>query len=399
MSKILNRNDYEKLHSLTVKIPELCQTGFFMTPNIIVTCFHGNKNVKKQIGDKITCMCGYDYIDATIDYLNENDDIIFVKLSRLYEIDIIELSSDILPFDSFYSFGFTEQYPEGDSCTLEAEGWSRNPHLIKLKAGAVVPGMSGAPLLSKRNNCIVGMMKSSRTFNNRANPTGGRAVPYLTIEDNYNNRYNNLPVDPSCVLKNDLEIVYSICEAAYASTTNLKMDSDLIKYLKTEGKFIELINRNDIARRKAISLWHTINKYCLRFIVTEDDNGKHRKGVTCVLPLTKAGYESYKNGEIDEFCLGESHIMSALETDKEECTHFCIQSFAFSGRCPKKVKVLLKESFETQILQMSKKNSDLHIIAEVGTEAGRKMADFFGMTMLTTLSFDKRPLYELNLKI
>ena len=86
--------------------------------------------------------------------------------------------------------------------------------------------------------------------------------------------------------------------------------------------------------------------------------------------------------------------MGINDTNKGLGTHLCIQSFAFCIRSPKKIKQILKESFIIQISKLANMQSDLYIIAEIGTEAGRKMAEYFDMTMLTTLSYDKRPLYE-----
>ena len=214
---------------------------------------------------------------------------------------------------------------------------SRDPLLLKLKGGAVVPGMSGAPLLNARNDCIVGMIKSSRTIQNNSTPTGGRAILISTIKEVYDNCYGTMSSNPANVSIEDLETIFCICEAAYATTNPLAMSSELIAYLKKEKRFSALINRQDMARRNAIKTWFSINPFCLRFIVAQDEKGKHRLGITCVLPLTTNGYESYRNGEIGEFELNEDYLMDRDETDKGMCNCLCIQSFAFSSKFQRNV--------------------------------------------------------------
>lgn len=78
-----------------------------------------------------------------------------------------------------YSFGYTDDYPNGDSSTFEHEGFTGdNPPLIKFKAGQVRPGLSGSPLLNQRTGKICGIVKRSR---DRSTDLGGRAVSTKVI--------------------------------------------------------------------------------------------------------------------------------------------------------------------------------------------------------------------------
>lgn len=389
--------NYNKFHNSIINIPSLGQTGFFLTNSVIVTCAHGAEGSDLEIGSTLEIISFCRIIYVTIDLMDFDIDVLLAHMSESINLKLCELSSNVHAFDKLYSFGYTKMCNGGEPCTVEVEGLSRSPFLLKLKGGAVIPGMSGSPLLNIKNGCIVGMIKSSRTIQNKSTPTGGRAIPISTIKEAYDNCYGTMSSDPTTVCVEDLETIYCICEAAYATASPLAMSSDLIAHLKENNRFSALINRQDIARRNAIKTWFSINPFCLRFIVAQDLEGKHRLGITCVLPLTTKGYESYRNGEIEEFKLNEDYLMGRNETDKGMCNHLCIQSFAFSSKYPRNGKRLLRESFATQILKLANSCSDIHIIAEIGTEQGRKMAEYFKMNMLNMLSFDKRPLYEMIL--
>jgi hypothetical protein len=80
------------------------------------------------------------------------------------------------PGDTFYTFGFTDQYPEGDSALFTFEGPSveRHERLYRLKSAQARPGLSGAPLLSRRTMQVVGVVSRTR---NRESDLGARAVP------------------------------------------------------------------------------------------------------------------------------------------------------------------------------------------------------------------------------
>jgi hypothetical protein len=81
--------------------------------------------------------------------------------------------------DHLYSYGYTDQYPDGDSATFTYEGpTDEQQTLLKLKAGQARPGLSGAPLLNLRTGGVCGIVKSTR---DRDSDLGGRAVPTSVI--------------------------------------------------------------------------------------------------------------------------------------------------------------------------------------------------------------------------
>lgn len=80
------------------------------------------------------------------------------------------------PGDEFFTFGFTDMYPQGDSALFVFEGPSveRDEQLYRLRSAQARPGLSGAPLLSRRTKRVVGVVSRSR---NKDSDLGARAVP------------------------------------------------------------------------------------------------------------------------------------------------------------------------------------------------------------------------------
>jgi hypothetical protein len=80
--------------------------------------------------------------------------------------------------DELYSYGYTDNYRNGDSTTFESEGWADQQQLLKLKGGEVRYGLSGAPILNLRTGGVCALVKSTRGVDT---VMGGRAVPTSTI--------------------------------------------------------------------------------------------------------------------------------------------------------------------------------------------------------------------------
>jgi hypothetical protein len=81
--------------------------------------------------------------------------------------------------DRLYAYGYTDEYPDGDSATFEYEGPAgEEEKLLKLKIGQARPGLSGAPLLNLRTGGVCGIVKRTR---DRDSDLGGRAVPISVI--------------------------------------------------------------------------------------------------------------------------------------------------------------------------------------------------------------------------
>lgn len=94
------------------------------------------------------------------------------------------LHPEIELHDHLYSFGYTDQHPNGDSATFEYEGPTDtgSGRLLKFKAGQSRPGLSGAPLLNLRTGAVCGVVKSSR---DRETDLGGRAVPLTCLPQDW----------------------------------------------------------------------------------------------------------------------------------------------------------------------------------------------------------------------
>jgi hypothetical protein len=80
--------------------------------------------------------------------------------------------------DKLYSYGYTDNYPNGDSATFESEGEADEQKLLKLKGGEVRHGLSGAPILNLRTGGVCGLVKLTRGVDTSM---GGRAVPTSII--------------------------------------------------------------------------------------------------------------------------------------------------------------------------------------------------------------------------
>lgn len=173
---------HELLRKCTVRISTGTSgygTGFFIAPGIILTCAHVVENYTnnrvpipvwwedKKCSGNISSISTGPYPDiALISADIENHPCTFLHSA-------IEIG------DGLYTFGYSDEYPAGDSITLNYEGpTSKKDPLLKMKAGQVRPGFSGAPILNLRTGSICGVMKSTR---DRSADMGGRATPISTI--------------------------------------------------------------------------------------------------------------------------------------------------------------------------------------------------------------------------
>jgi hypothetical protein len=170
------------LAACTVRIagPDTQGTGFFVTSNVVATCAHV---LFDKAGKSIATTMSWASREFGIDYARVSwtagDDIAIVVLDDV-ECDVIFPLTAELDLDQLlYAFGYPDDYPGGDSVTLQYEGPTRGLRpLLKFKGGLVRPGMSGAPLLNMRNGTIVGMLTTTR---DRRFATGGRGIPINSL--------------------------------------------------------------------------------------------------------------------------------------------------------------------------------------------------------------------------
>lgn len=162
-------------------------TGFFVGPQLILTCAHV---VKSANPEKINVFWPYKnqhYIASRENIqLQKNLDLAILKLN-FTDLDHpcvnFDLSSPELS-DDLFSYGYPKDYPDGDSATFKYEGESikNNSLLYKLKGGQANYGASGSPLLNQRTGKVCGILNISR---NPDMDLGGRAVPVTIIFDQF----------------------------------------------------------------------------------------------------------------------------------------------------------------------------------------------------------------------
>jgi hypothetical protein len=170
-----------------VSVPGGHGTGFFVAPQLILTCAHV---VKSANPEKINVFWQYQnqqYIASRENIqLQKHLDLAILKLN-FPDLDHpcvnFDLSSPELS-DDLFSYGYPQDYPDGDSATFKYEGESikNNSLLYKLKEGQAKSGTSGSPLLNLRTGKVCGILNLSRDLNM---DLGGRAVPVSIIFDQF----------------------------------------------------------------------------------------------------------------------------------------------------------------------------------------------------------------------
>ncbi|HSF74517.1 MAG TPA: serine protease [Microcoleus sp.] len=162
-------------------------TGFFVAPQLILTCAHVVKSANPEKIDVFWPYKNQHYIASRENLqLQKHLDLAILKLN-FPDLDHpcvnFDLSSPELS-DDLFSYGYPQDYPDGDSATFKYEGEStkNNSLLYKLKGGQANYGASGSPLLNQRTGKVCGILNISRNPNM---DLGGRAVPVTIIIDQF----------------------------------------------------------------------------------------------------------------------------------------------------------------------------------------------------------------------
>lgn len=177
---------YESLHHSIVRVvvttsdDESWGTGFFVAPGRVVTCAHviatrdgallGDLSIVRPEEPSVKIPVFAESVHAA-----EYPDLALLRVVTLTAFSsqhpIIPLDPSVHPRDKVYTYAFgkTDTRKPGASVTAEVEGWAQpggdGPHrgqLIQLKAGQIVPGVSGAPLLNLRTGKVCGVLKGTR---------------------------------------------------------------------------------------------------------------------------------------------------------------------------------------------------------------------------------------------
>lgn len=158
-------------------------TGFFFAPGLILTCYHV---VSGKVGELVTVLPEnfQQSINAKVEFIfPEPIDLAILLTENISHIPCVYFGEEIQPRDPCFTYGYTHYSnagnPYGDPVTLECEGIAGGVlPKIKLKAGQILPGMSGAPLLNYHTGKVCGVIKSTR---DARFDLGGEAIPVEII--------------------------------------------------------------------------------------------------------------------------------------------------------------------------------------------------------------------------
>lgn len=160
-------------------------TGFFVTPEKILTCTHVVQRANGQ-PIQVQCQNKKNWGQAKVEPLLPNAyDLTLLKITLPINasppcVYLDDLDRAIISRDPLYMFGYPDiDYPDGCPVTFNCEGLTGDePALIKFAMGQVRPGMSGSPLLNQRTGKVCGIVKFTR---DRGSDLGGGAVPVAVI--------------------------------------------------------------------------------------------------------------------------------------------------------------------------------------------------------------------------
>jgi hypothetical protein len=168
----------EQLRRCTVRVEgkEPCGTGFFVAPQLILTCAHVVDQAQKQ--GTISVAWNDRQYGAQVEVMLDRryPDLAVLRAGDLgTDHPCVYLQGGVKRGDTLYGWGFPRSYKDGDSLEADYEGpTGTREWRLKIKNGQVQPGFSGAPLLNRRTGGVCGVVKSTR---DEASDLGGWAIP------------------------------------------------------------------------------------------------------------------------------------------------------------------------------------------------------------------------------
>src|SRR6266516_1235853 len=160
-------------------------TGFFIAPDLLLTCTHVVKNDKSGTTSVMVQWEGQTYKAEIVCMLPEDyPDLALLKLESIpWNHPCVYLHNDVRIDDPLYTFGYSNIYPSGEPSSFNYEGIMGVPSpLMTFKFGNVRPGFSGGPILNRRTGGVCGITKLTRE---EKSLLGGRGVPLRVILENF----------------------------------------------------------------------------------------------------------------------------------------------------------------------------------------------------------------------
>ncbi len=150
----------EQLHNATVKLhiarSGIYGSGFFVTPDLILTCAHVVQTASTQ-HLQIAVTWGKTDFDAEVVNITSTDypNLALLKLTTPSQHPWLPLDADVKVNDPLYAYGYPVHYPHGASATFTYEKKTEASNiLLKFHGDEIRPGFSGAPLLNLRTGKV-----------------------------------------------------------------------------------------------------------------------------------------------------------------------------------------------------------------------------------------------------
>ncbi|NEO88675.1 MAG: trypsin-like peptidase domain-containing protein [Spirulina sp. SIO3F2] len=154
-------------------------TGFWVTPNQILTCAHvvkEHEEISVEWRGQVWTTVGVEQIVSAPGDLA----LLQVNPPEGEQPPYVLLDTTFQSGDPLYVYGYPDDFPDGGSVTLECEGdvEEQGSKLIKAKGGQVRPGHSGSPALNRETGCVCGVVSDTRS---RSTDLGGLLIPVATV--------------------------------------------------------------------------------------------------------------------------------------------------------------------------------------------------------------------------
>jgi hypothetical protein len=142
-------------------------TGFFVASGHVVTCHHVIEPALVPVPDwgrvGVHDASGECWRVTDRSRSDKDVDLASLRLNGTSDWPVVRLDDGIAVGDPLYTWGFPTDKQDGVPATFETEGrLGGRQSWIKFKAGQVVKGMSGAPLLNRRTGGVAAIMKRTR---------------------------------------------------------------------------------------------------------------------------------------------------------------------------------------------------------------------------------------------